>query len=121
MNPVVQWPRAKYWDHAWNPIIGCKPASPACENCYAKALAKRFHIGNPDFYPHWMGNVVGCESGPNRRPCKIEWVEHIVDQCRRNHVPVFVKQLGIGGKCVTDISRFPSHLRIRQVPWSLET
>jgi len=29
---LVQWPRAKYWDKAWNPIIGCKPCSPACEH-----------------------------------------------------------------------------------------
>ena len=64
--------------------------------------------------------VVGCESGPNRRPCKIEWVESIVEQCRAANVPVFVKQLDIGGKCVTDINKFPTHLRIRQVPWAKE-
>ena len=64
----------------------------------------------------WL--VVGCESGPNRRPCKIEWVESIVEQCRSASVPVFVKQLDIGGKCVTDISKFPAHLQIRQVPWA---
>ena len=63
--------------------------------------------------------VVGCESGPKRRPCKIEWVESIVDQCTRDAVPVFVKQLDIGGKCVTDIARFPKHLQIRQVPWEV--
>lgn len=36
--------------------------------------------------------VVGAESGPNRRPCKVEWIEDIVDQCRAAQVPVFVKQ-----------------------------
>lgn len=64
--------------------------------------------------------VVGCESGPNRRPCKIEWVESIVEQCMRAKVPVFVKQLSINNKCETDISKFPAHLRIRQVPWDME-
>ena len=68
--------------------------------------------------PKWV--VVGCESGPKRRPCKIEWVESIVEQCRAANVPVFVKQLDIGGKCVTDITKFPEHLRIRQVPWAKE-
>ena len=68
--------------------------------------------------PSWV--VVGCESGPHRRPCKIEWVEGIVEQCLNAGVPVFVKQLDIGGKCVTDINRFPAHLRIRQVPWANE-
>ena len=258
MNELIQWPRAKYWDKAWNPIIGCKPCSPACEHCYAAAWAKRF---GQSFEPHessqerpprkgvvfcgnmtdlfggwadedyfdwrvefikrtlgyshkatylwltkraaamcntlnngrvflkgeddcdfpfrdcemrnqffgftaedqqryserllpvyrskekWMqfwvsaepllgplnlgldGDlipgtykwlVVGCESGPKRRPCKIEWVESIVEQCMRAGVPVFVKQLDIGGKCVTDINKFPPHLQIRQVPWAKE-
>lgn len=257
MNNLIQWPRAKYWDKAWNPIIGCEPCSPACEHCYAAAWAKRFgqsfqphqssqarpprkgvvFCGNmtdlfgewvegpmePIFktarsanadatylyltkrvecmcailnsivmaqrganltglpftdprifdnhyfgftaenqewhdrradvmvmrFPTWANKwmscepllgpidlkfsglvlggrpaydwvVVGCESGPNRRPCKLEWVESIVDQCRAANVPVFVKQLDIGGKCETDINKFPEHLRIRQVPWAKE-
>lgn len=247
MNGLIQWPRAKYWTKQWNPVIGCKPCSPACENCYAAAWAKRFgesfephatkqksprkgvvFCGNmTDLFGEWLrpidsmyfvtcagcGNevdfsvtylwltkrvgemcwtlnnmprvrpnhyfgftaesqewydkrfrefrqlpdlanwwisaepllgpidlnltdrhpitgslgtlphppswvVVGCESGPNRRPCKIEWVESIVEQCFAANVPVFVKQLDIGGKCVTDINKFPEHLRIRQVPWA---
>ena len=277
MHNLIEWPRAKYWDKAWNPIIGCKPCSPACEHCYAKAMAERFHksfaphassherpprsgvvfcgnmtdlfgdwaikgttlltpierwlsetcrnrtiryslqnlskdgtylwltkrainmakvlrdgkidIGDqishltelasmprfrfgkdllsdnyfgftaenqkwwetriqqvlemPDWankwlslepllgpvdlfpvvrenYPAWNFKwcVVGCESGPNRRPCKIEWVESIVEQCRTAKLPVFVKQLDINGRCVTDITKFPKHLQIRQVPWA---
>lgn len=277
MSKLIQWPTAKYWTAQWNPVIGCKPCSPACEHCYAAAWAKRFgqsfephkssqtrpprkgvvfcgnmtdlfggwniihengayhYLGmdyiasavggnrfNPipdkgkatylwltkrpenmcecvnggwdDGYDSWAGDcgnthdftqadlrnhyfgftaenqewyekrlqlratsapmfpdwanlwvscepllgpidlglifcgelvkpvykwiVVGCESGPNRRPCKIEWVESIVEQCRAAGVPVFVKQLDIGGKCVADISKFPEHLRIRHVPWA---
>lgn len=237
---LIQWPTAKYWTDQWNPVIGCKPCSPACKNCYAAAWAKRFgqsfephessqmrpprkgvvFCGNMtdlfgewlccgemasyiqaangfsdaiylwltkrvrrmtsaldyaqrkmSFYiddsPHYFGFtaenqewfdkrceqgrtipwdfktwlsaepllgaidmggaehdfdwvVVGCESGPNRRPCKIEWVESIVEQCMAAKVPVFVKQLNVNGCCVTDINRFPAHLRIRQVPWAKE-
>ncbi len=264
MSDLIQWPTAKYWTAQWNPVIGCKPCSPACEHCYAAAWAKRFgqsfepHISkgprkpprkgvvfcgnmtdiflesisfsdqafyvgkavaylgkrydatylwltkrplrmcdvlqravvypqqserlyakfsenflrdcdmsnhyfgftaeNREWYdkrlsewtkpwtkplehingwlscepllgpidlhfytywntPKWI--VVGCESGPNRRPCKIEWVESIVEQCRKAGVPVFVKQLDIGGKCVTDITKFPKYLQIRQVPWKV--
>lgn len=257
---LIQWPRAKYWTAQWNPIIGCKPCSPACENCYAAAWAKRFgqsfepHLtkqrpprkgvvfcgnvtdlfgewvhslgidpeefikrtgrmfsaptatylyltkrvdrmcralcngGDPSYecirdegymqrnyslwnhyfgftaenqewydrrvkefrggMPEWANGwlsaepllgpidlglwyiapedapfewvVVGCESGPNRRPCRIEWVESIVEQCMAANVPVFVKQLNVNGRCVTDINRFPAHLRIRQVPWAKE-
>lgn len=61
--------------------------------------------------------VVGAESGPNRRPCKIEWVRSIVDQCQNANVPVFVKQLNIDGRCVHDIEKFPADLQIRQLPW----
>ena len=248
MSDLIQWPTAKYWTAQWNPVIGCKPCSPACEHCYAAAWAKRFgqsfephqssqerpprkgvvfcgnmtdlfgewlqpfmgmdsilldateprnskatylwltkradrmcdeiaglstvretvtlcnhYFGftaeNQEWYdkrvkefrggmPTWANGwlsaepllghinlglryiapedapfewvVVGCESGPNRRPCKIEWVDSIVAQCLAASVPVFVKQLDIGGKCVTDINKFPKHLRIRQVPWAKE-
>lgn len=241
---LIQWPRAQYWDKAWNPIVGCKPCSPACENCYAKALTERFgrsfeprvtkqrpprkgvvFCGNmTDLFGEWVDEplkplveileypgksldatylwltkrvcnmietirdisdgygllrnhyfgftaenqdthdwragymalnfptwankwmscepllgpidlrfsglillgrpaydwlVVGCESGPKRRPCRIEWVESIVEQCQAAGVPVFVKQLDIDGKCERDITKFPAHLRIRQVPWSI--
>ena len=39
---------------------------------------------------------------------------------RKQRGDVFVKQLDLGGKCETDINRFPAHLRIRQVPWAVE-
>lgn len=38
--------------------------------------------------------VVGGESGAKARPCNVEWIRSIVRQCKRNDVPVFVKQLG---------------------------
>ena len=252
-SELIQWPKAKYWEKAWNPIIGCKPCSPACENCYAAAMTKRFggsfephqssrhrpprsgvvFCGNlTDLFGEWntlhtasnfiwdtvskrgyekaiylwltkrpllMGYtltgrvfvqnhvtfldlinlsnhyfgftaenqewyykridiwrnvvsdnvnrwlsaepilgqidlglqyiapedmpfewvVVGCESGPHRRPCKVEWVESIVEQCRKAGVPVFVKQLCLpNGKFTNKIGEFPEHLRIRQVPWA---
>lgn len=262
MSKLIQWPRAKYWDKAWNPIIGCRPCSPACANCYAAAWAERFGqsfephatkqkpprkgvvfcgnmtdlfgewvrpysdcnvspedliarassrkatylwltkrvkrmcdtlsigkftavdeegechcvgvseldlsnhyfgftaendncfharraeimdnrgqesrerqnfwisaeplLGPIDMYAYLDGHipfkwvVVGCESGPGRRDCRIEWVERIVECCQDAEVPVFIKQLDLGGECVTDINRFPEHLRIRQVPWAKE-
>lgn len=41
---------------------------------------------------HWV--IVGGESGPNARPCDVEWIRGVVRQCERAGVPVFVKQLG---------------------------
>ena len=61
--------------------------------------------------------IFGAESGPKRRECKIEWVrDGGVKQCREAGVPVFVKQLNIGGKVVKDINEFPEDLRIREFP-----
>lgn len=61
--------------------------------------------------------VVGAESGSERRPCDIEWVREVVKECKYCGVPVFVKQLDINGRLVTDINEFPEDLRIRERPW----
>ncbi len=251
---TIQWPRAKYWTHSFNPVVGCAKESEACQNCYAEAVARRFGMtdgrftpvrkpsakmpktgvvfcGNmTDLFGNWIddeeleawvrgmwqrfGNggrrpaepcaatylwltkraarmadfvarhgelcanalwgmtaesqlrydgrigdfraafpsgdchgwlsaepllgpidlqlgyvasedipfswiVVGCESGPKRRPCKVEWVESVVGQAVARDIPVFVKQLDIDGRCETDIAKFPAHLRIRQMPWEM--
>lgn len=50
------------------------------------------HEGHEPFGINWV--IVGGESGPRARPCNIEWVRSIVNQCKSNGVPVFVKQLG---------------------------
>jgi protein gp37 len=38
--------------------------------------------------------IVGGESGHHARPCNVDWVRSIVEQCQAARVPVFVKQLG---------------------------
>lgn len=38
--------------------------------------------------------IVGGESGPMARPCNIEWIRSIRDQCKAAGVRVFCKQLG---------------------------
>jgi protein gp37 len=38
--------------------------------------------------------IVGGESGLRARSADLAWIRSIVDQCRRAHVPVFVKQIG---------------------------
>ena len=45
--------------------------------------------------------IVGGESGPGARPCKIAWIRSIVRQCRAASVPCFVKQLGSKPQHVT--------------------
>jgi protein gp37 len=45
----------------------------------------RLHLG-------WA--IVGGESGPGARPCDVEWIRNIVEQCWEAKIPCFVKQLG---------------------------
>lgn len=54
---------------------------------------------SPEFINHsdmasldWV--IVGGESGPRSRPCRIAWLRDIVAQCRSFGTPVFVKQVG---------------------------
>jgi len=58
--------------------------------------------------------IVGGESGPGARPCHVDWIRHIVQQCREAEVPVFVKQdfgprPGMQG-------RIPDDLWIKELP-----
>lgn len=77
--------------------------------------------------------VVGGESGPGARPCNVQWIRSIVQQCQAAEIPVFVKQLGAmpmispenalveirngisdrKGGCISD---FPPDLQVRQYP-----
>ena len=41
---------------------------------------------------NWV--IAGGESGPGARPCDIDWIRSIVEQCRAARVPAFCKQLG---------------------------
>jgi len=41
---------------------------------------------------HWV--ITGGEAGPGARPCKVEWIREVRDQCERQGVPFFHKQWG---------------------------
>lgn len=70
------------------------------------------HIEDGGVGIDWV--IVGCESGPKRRLCKIEWVQSIVDQCKAANVPCFVKQISIDGKVVKMPKIFPQELPERK-------
>lgn len=44
--------------------------------------------------------IIGCESGPGARPCSLDWIRKLKDQCVAAGVPVFIKQARINGKLV---------------------
>jgi protein gp37 len=60
--------------------------------------------------------IIGCESGPKRRPCNLDDVRSLVSQCKEAQVPCFVKQLSINGKVSRDMSEWPEDLRVRERP-----
>lgn len=39
---------------------------------------------------HWV--ITGCESGAGARPCDVEWLRSLRDQCAEADVPFFLKQ-----------------------------
>jgi len=63
----------------------------------------------------WL--IIGGESGPHRRHCKMEWIESLVAQGRSANVATFVKQIHYeDGSLINDVAQFPSDLRIQQWP-----
>lgn len=94
--------------------------------------ASSLRIAHRPFIDHV---IVGGESGPNARPCNVEWIRSIVRQCREAGVKCFVKQLGSTpvdtphelGVAETnhgvdswrkggDPSEWPEELRVREMP-----
>lgn len=84
---------------------------------------------------NWV--IVGGESGPHARPCNIDWICSVVEQCAGAGVPCFVKQLGSRPMCVRPCqchghptpmclhvehpkggnpAEWPEDLRVRQFP-----
>ena len=61
--------------------------------------------------------VIGCESGPSRRPMPWTWAERVVAQCHAAHVPVFVKQImDKDGRVSHNPTEWPEWLRQQEQP-----
>lgn len=73
--------------------------------------------------------IVGGESGNDTgkyryRPCELAWIKKIVQDCKRNQIPVFVKQLGthlakqmgLKDRHGGNIEEWPEELQIREFP-----
>lgn len=107
----------------------------------SSGLRDSFSDGFKDSERNAMGVISWCilggESGHSARPCDIEWIRTIVQQCKAAHIPVFVKQLGskpqaskpyiagvvdvchpieISDRKGGNIEEFPEDLKIRQFP-----
>jgi len=91
----IEWPGGA-WNHRVDVIRGGYWNSEGW-----RGLGPAAQLGDPrgGFTNHsdmatidWV--IVGGESGPGARPCAMEWIEHIVQQCKAASVTCFVKQLG---------------------------
>lgn len=51
----------------------------------------KYFINKYELKISWV--ICGAESGSKRRPCNIEWVRSIKDQCQSAGIPLFIKQL----------------------------
>lgn len=63
--------------------------------------------------------VLGCESGPGRRPCKRAWLEGLLAQAAGAAVPCYVKQVDTGPAVVGDAERMHPQLCERHQPWEI--
>jgi len=61
--------------------------------------------------------IIGCESKGKYagRPCKLEWIESLIDQADAAGVKVFVKQLSINGRVSHDPNEWPEKFRRREL------
>jgi protein gp37 len=73
-------------------FLSCEPLIGPV-NLHREWLAP-FHDFDPMLRPTpriaWV--IAGCESGPGARPCSVEWLRSLRDQCAAAGVPFFLKQ-----------------------------
>lgn len=74
--------------------------------------------------------IIGGESGNDKgkykyRPCDLKWIDSLVTECRLADVSCFVKQLGthlakqmkLSDRHGGEMSEWPEHLQVRQMPY----
>lgn len=101
---LLQIPAAKRW-LSIEPLLGeidlenLKPSSKTTLNALDGwqrnyvSRAKREQRNASKYVKGIDWVVIGCESGPKKRPCKLEWIRSIVAQCKAAGVLVYVKQI----------------------------
>jgi len=94
---------ASAWGNEWD--------TDEFHGCFLSALSGGSKTATP-WHLNWV--IVGGETGPGARPCKIEWVRSIVEQCKTAGVPVFVKQ--DSGPKPGKQGRIPDELWIKEYP-----
>ncbi|MDD5094068.1 MAG: DUF5131 family protein [Dehalococcoidia bacterium] len=71
---------------------------------------------------NWV--IAGCETGPKRRSCNLDWIRSIRDQCAAAGVPLWIKGMELswsnlfpGRTSIShDMTEWPDDLRLRWLP-----
>jgi len=105
------------------PTLGPVEIQPYLFSDYDQAAMDVQLLTPPGGFTHakldWV--IIGAESGRRgRRPCKLEWVRSLVEQCQKADVACFVKQIDIDGKLSKDPAEWPADLRVQEYPKPLE-
>ena len=129
---VIVGTSVETYDYAWriDELLACDAACRMLSlepllgpiECHLKPLkpTREFEFGDAARARiDWV--AVGPETGSGRRPCKRQWIEDIVGQCRDAGVPCYVKALDIDGKLVVsmDDPRWPTWAP-RELPGLIE-
>lgn len=94
----------EWTDETWNPVTGCTQISPGCENCYALRMSRRLQaMGQPNYrngfdltmHDHMLEKplswrnprkvFVNSMSDLFHRDVPVEFIERVLDVCRRAH------------------------------------
>lgn len=118
-------------------FLSCEPLLGPVDLNARETICKTWSEGGLTLgtYIDWV--ITGGESGGGSRFCDLAWIRSIVEQCRGEGVPVFVKQLGAKPRekfyirddgaevheCLRlndakggDIDEWPEDLRVREMP-----
>lgn len=140
---LLQTPAAVRFVSA-EPLLGAVNIELAQCNCPwpESAIQTRHLLSCPaDRRPHRLWSldwiIAGGESGPGARPCNVEWIRSIVEQCKAAGTACFVKQLGarvtgqinhpendgygvvaarLDDRKGGDPTEWPADLRVRELP-----
>ncbi len=93
MSTKIQW-----CDEVWNPVVGCRPVSPGCVNCYAARMALRLEGMGTRGYESLDGVRIAelKPGGPARFTGSVRCLESELDKPRHWRKPrrVFLCSMG---------------------------
>lgn len=83
-------------DKTWLRVVG-RDGGLRCPDCFRFEAAEKRIPDNVTIYGEvaaldWL--IVGGESGPGARPCHVDWIRSVRDQCKAAGVACFIKQAG---------------------------